>query len=90
MAVEKAFGLKAAGMYYIGLKGGIQNAGWEAADLEPGWLDKARERTIEIAAKIRAGRLDVAPFDRDKCRFCDCADVCRVEIARQQTIVEGV
>jgi ATP-dependent helicase/DNAse subunit B len=87
MAVEKFFGLKAAGMYYIGLKGGVEPAGWEAADLDPDWLDQARTRTLEIVEQIRAGRMDVAPADREKCRFCDCADVCRIEIA--DAAVEG-
>jgi ATP-dependent helicase/DNAse subunit B len=82
MAVEKFFGLKAAGMYYIGLKGGVAPAGWEAADWEPGWLDRAGARTLEIVERIRAGRTEVAPSDREKCRFCDCADVCRIEIAQ--------
>ena len=87
MAVEKFFGLKAAGMYYIGLKGGVEPAGWESAELDSGWLDRARARTIGIVDRIRAGRTEVAPSDREKCRFCDCADVCRIEIA--QTTAEG-
>jgi ATP-dependent helicase/DNAse subunit B len=82
MAVEKFFGLKAAGMYYIGLKGGIEPAGWEAAELPPDWLDESRARTLAIVDRIRAGRIEVAPSDRDKCRFCDCADVCRIEACR--------
>ena len=46
MAVEKFFGLKAAGMYYIGLKGGVEPAGWEAADLpEIGSTSRARGRS---------------------------------------------
>ena len=81
MAVEKSFGLKAAGMYYIGLKGGVEPAGWEAADLPENWLELARERTLKIVEEIRAGHMDVAPSDRDKCRFCDCVDVCRIETA---------
>jgi hypothetical protein len=89
MAVEKFFGLKAAGMYYIGLKGGVEPAGWEASELEPDWLDQARARTLAIVDEIRAGHMDVAPSDRDKCRFCDCADVCRIEIAQPETAVEG-
>jgi PD-(D/E)XK nuclease superfamily len=84
MAVEKFFGLKAAGMYYLGLKGGLQQAGWEAAELPAGWLDESRARTIEIVEQIRAGRVEVKPFDRDKCRFCDCADVCRIETAQPE------
>jgi RecB family exonuclease len=89
MAVEKFFGLKAAGMYYIGLKGGIEPAGWEADELDPDWLDQSRTRTLAIVEQIRAGRMDVAPADRDKCRFCDCADVCRIEIADPQIATEG-
>jgi ATP-dependent helicase/DNAse subunit B len=89
MAVEKFFGLKAAGMYYIGLKGGVERAGWEAAELPADWLDESRARTIAIVEEIRAGRVEVAPFDRDKCRFCDCADVCRIEIAQPETAAEG-
>ena len=89
MAVEKAFHLKAAGMYYVGLKGGIQHAGWNVAEKGSDWLDRARERTFDIVAKIRAGRVEVQPFDRDKCRFCDCADVCRIEIAQPEIAVEG-
>jgi ATP-dependent helicase/DNAse subunit B len=87
MAVEKYFGLKAAGMYYVGLKGGIEHAGWD--ELEPGWLDRAQKQTLAIVDQIREGRIDVAPSDRDKCRFCDCADVCRIEIAQPEAVVEG-
>jgi ATP-dependent helicase/DNAse subunit B len=89
MAVEKFFGLKAAGMYYIGLKGGVEPAGWSAAEMDPDWLDQARLRTLAIVEQIRAGRMDVAPSDRDKCRFCDCSDVCRIEIAQPETAAEG-
>ena len=89
MAVEKFFGLKASGMYYIGLKGGIEKAGWAATELDPDWLDQARARAFAIVEKIRAGQMNVAPTDRDKCRFCDCIDVCRIEIAEPETIVEG-
>jgi hypothetical protein len=76
-------------MYYIGLKGGVQRVGWEAADLEPDWLDQSRAQTFAIVEQIRAGRVEVAPSDRKKCRFCDCADVCRIEIARAEAEAEG-
>ena len=84
LAVEKAFGLKAAGMYYIGLKGGVETAGWEATELDTGWLERACARTLEIVEQIRAGRTEVAPTEREKCRFCDCSDVCRIEIAQTE------
>ena len=89
MAVEQFFQLKAAGMYYIGLKGGMERAGWEAAELPPDWLQQARERTLHIVEEIRAGRVEVAPSDRDKCRFCDCKDVCRIETVQPAAVAEG-
>jgi ATP-dependent helicase/DNAse subunit B len=89
LAVEKYFGLKAAGMYYVGLKGEVETAGWERADEAPDWLDQGRARTLQIVEEIRAGRFDVAPVDRDKCRFCDCADVCRIETVQPAFVVEG-
>ena len=89
MAVEKYFGLKAGGMYYIGLKGGIETAGWECAEEPADWLDHSRARTLAIVEQIRAGRMEVAPADRDKCRFCDCVDVCRIELARPAAAAEG-
>jgi ATP-dependent helicase/DNAse subunit B len=89
MAAERFFGLQAAGMYYIGLKGGVEHAGWEASELPPDWLEESRERTLRVVEEIRAGRVDVAPSDRDKCRFCDCADVCRIETAQPAMVVEG-
>ena len=89
MAVEKAFGLKAAGMYYIGLKGGVEPVGWEADELAPGWLEESRDRTLRIVEEIRGGRVEVKPHDREKCRFCDCADVCRIEIGYPAAAAEG-
>jgi hypothetical protein len=89
MAVQKSFGLRAAGMYYLGLKGGIEPAGWEVADLPPNWLEESRGRTLQIVESIRHGNVGVAPSDRDKCRFCDCADVCRIEIAAASIEAEG-
>jgi hypothetical protein len=90
MAVEKYFHLKAAGMYYIGLKGGVEPAGWEAADLPEDWLEQSRQRTLRIVEEIRAGRVDVAPSDRGKCRFCDCVDVCRIETAQGAAAAEAM
>jgi ATP-dependent helicase/DNAse subunit B len=89
MAVEQFFGLQAAGMYYIGLKGGVEPAGWEAAELPENWLEQSRERILRVVGEIRAGRVDVAPFDRDKCRFCDAVDVCRIETAQPAGAAEG-
>jgi hypothetical protein len=47
-------------------------------------IGTALERSREAAAKIRAGRFDVAPADAGKCRYCEFADICRVETAPAQ------
>ena len=52
-------------------------------------LQQARERTLHIVEEIRAGRVEVAPSDRDKCRFCDCKDVCRIETVQPAAVAEG-
>ena len=89
LAAEKHFGLKPAGMYYIGLKGRVEPVGWECAEEAPDWLDRTAARTLSIVEKIRTGAIDVAPADRGKCRFCDCADICRIETTRTETAAEG-
>ncbi len=88
MAAGQHFGLKPAGMFYIGLKHGIVYAGWKDSALDvpydgdpfpPDWLDRAAERTLQVVGEIRAGRIEVAPADKDNCRFCDARDICRIE-----------
>jgi ATP-dependent helicase/DNAse subunit B len=89
MAAEKAFGMRPAGMFYVGLKGGVVYAGWssqpvEGLSAEPipeGWLENARERTVRVVEEIRAGRVEAAPSNRENCRLCDYRDVCRVTLA---------
>jgi ATP-dependent helicase/DNAse subunit B len=76
LAAERTFGYRAAGMYYLGLKGGVERADWPVVS---GWEMRAGERTLAIVAEIRSGRVEVRPTDPDKCRFCDVSDVCRVE-----------
>jgi ATP-dependent helicase/nuclease subunit B len=76
-----------AGMFYVGLKGGIEYAGWsddqrmDSLALPEKWLETARERTLRIVEEIRRGRVEIVPADRDSCRFCDARDVCRIEVA---------
>jgi ATP-dependent helicase/DNAse subunit B len=76
LAAERTLGYRAAGMYYLGLKGGVERADWPVV---AGWEKRAEERTLGIVAEIRSGRVEVRPTDADKCRFCDVRDVCRVE-----------
>jgi ATP-dependent helicase/DNAse subunit B len=78
MAAERQFGLAPSAMYYIGLKAGVEYAQWAATE---GWRERVTEKTLRVVDEIRGGRIAVAPFDPDKCRFCDAKDVCRVEVA---------
>ena len=87
MAAEECFGLKAAGMFYVGLKGGVVYAGWK--EIPEGWLERKKQQTLQVVAEIRAGRVDVAPANPDKCRYCDFRDVCRVEAGGAEALVEG-
>jgi ATP-dependent helicase/DNAse subunit B len=86
MAAEEFFGLKPAGMFYVGLKGGVVYAGWK--EIPEGWLERKKEQTLQVVAEIRAGRVDVAPANPDKCRYCDFRDVCRVEAGEAEALVE--
>jgi putative RecB family exonuclease len=86
MAAARQFGLKPAAMYYVGVKAKVEYAEWETSD---GWEARAIERTIEIVEEMRAGRIDIAPADPDKCRFCDARDICRVETGTAAVLVEG-
>jgi ATP-dependent helicase/DNAse subunit B len=94
MAAEKVFGVKPAGMFYIGVKGGILYAGWSEAGLLGGaafpenWLEHTRERTLQVVRQIREGRVEAAPANPDNCRFCDFRDVCRIEIRESGVEVE--
>jgi ATP-dependent helicase/DNAse subunit B len=87
MAAEEFFGVKAAGMFYVGLKGGVAYAGWK--EIPEGWLEQKKERTLQVVAAIRAGRVDVAPANPDKCIYCEFRDVCRVEAGAAEALAEG-
>ena len=95
MAAEQVFHVKPAGMFYVGVKGGIQYAGWSETPLMGSdplperWLERARERTLRVVGEIRAGRVEAAPADPGRCRFCDYRDVCRIEARREAPLAEG-
>jgi ATP-dependent helicase/DNAse subunit B len=84
-----------SGMFYVGLKGGIEYAGWsddqrmDSLALPEKWMETARERTLRIVEEIRRGRVEIVPADRDSCRFCDARDVCRIEVAATAAEAEG-
>lgn len=94
IAAEKYFSREPAGMLYCGLRKEVVWDGWHAVI---GGLDgvgetasKARLRELMDAAAakareafeaIRAGVIAPRPADRDKCRWCDYRDTCRIESA---------
>jgi RecB family exonuclease len=78
LAAERHFGLKPLGMTYIGLKGKVLEAPWKNGRLPADWRETVTQRTIDTVDLIRQGRMEVAPADLAKCRFCEERDVCRV------------
>jgi ATP-dependent helicase/DNAse subunit B len=95
MMAARHANVRPSGMFYVGVKGGIEYAGWsdaplmDALPLPENWLEQTQERTLRIVEEMRQGRVEVAPADRDNCRFCDARDVCRIEVAGAATIGEG-
>ena len=62
LAAERVLGLRVSGMFYWGLKGGVQRKGW-SEPFPPGWREQAIETIIRIAGEIRAGRIEPRPAD---------------------------
>jgi ATP-dependent helicase/DNAse subunit B len=95
LAVERFFHTRPAGMFYIGLKGGVVYEGWsedgllKAEVMPPDWLELTAGRTLRAVEEIRSGRNEAAPANPEKCRFCECADVCRVAGRQAETVAEG-
>ena len=84
LAVERAFGLEPAGMFYCGLKGKVKAEGWEAP-FPPEWLAGAAARSMEAVERIRAGEIAPHPADGESCRWCANSDVCRFRGERAMT-----
>jgi ATP-dependent helicase/DNAse subunit B len=96
LAAEKFFGVKPAGMFYAGLKGGkVVYAGWSDSGLldsiaiPPEWTTAAEQRTLRIVGEIRGGRIEPQPSNPEHCRFCDYRDVCRWESRAAAAAAEG-
>lgn len=90
MAAEKHFGVKPAGMFYVGLKKEIVYAGWtgqqalisiDAQALPENWTENSTARTLQIIENIRDGRIEVNPADTGNCKFCDVRDACRYDFS---------
>jgi ATP-dependent helicase/DNAse subunit B len=95
MLAAEHLNARPAGMFYVGLKGGIEYAGWsddqrmDSLALPDKWLETARQSTLRIVGEIRGGRVEIVPADRDSCRFCDAKDICRIEVAGTAAEAEG-
>ena len=50
-------------------------------DLPEHWREDAREKTLRVVEEMRGGRIEPAPANPDKCRYCDYKDACRVQSA---------
>src|SRR5437667_12486838 len=87
--------VRPSGMFYVGVKGSIEYAGWigdpsmDGLSLPENWLEITRERTLRLVEEIRGGRIEIVPADADSCRFCDAKDVCRIEVAGTTVMGEG-
>ncbi|MGB9456438.1 MAG: PD-(D/E)XK nuclease family protein [Bryobacteraceae bacterium] len=86
MGAAQEFGVTPAGMFYVGLKGGVEYAGWSnegelgSQPMPEDWFTRTRERAQRAVEEIRSGRIEVKPADPDACRFCQCRDICRIEV----------
>lgn len=97
LAAQRSFGLRPAGMFYAGLKGGVTYAGWSDEPIgglrhEPvpeDWLERAAARTLRAVDEIRAGRVAPAPANPAGCEYCDFGDVCRLTARRTAAVAEG-
>jgi ATP-dependent helicase/DNAse subunit B len=88
LAAERAFGVRPAGMFFVGVKKEVRYVGWSdsgllEADPIPAEWAQTEGHVLAIVANIRLGRVAPAPADSDVCRYCDVRDVCRIEIARK-------
>jgi ATP-dependent helicase/DNAse subunit B len=87
LAARDFFHTKPDGMFYVGVKSELVYVGWshtpllDSLPLPENWLANTRQRTLDLVAEIRAGRVEPHPADAEDCRFCDYRDACRIESA---------
>ena len=95
MAAEQVLGARPAGVFYVGLapawctRAGARSRCWKRARCpSDGWSGHASARWRSWRRSAQ-GRVEIAPADPDKCRFCDAKDVCRVEVVRHRRTDPG-
>ena len=83
MGAREQFGVRVAGVFYLGLKKEVKYAGWsedgflDSLPIPDDWLAEARRKTLRVVEEIRAGRIEPNPADPARCRQCDYRDACR-------------
>ena len=84
-AVRDNLGLKTTAMIFWAVRED-RMVGWgdapgvdELIPLPVDWIDDAYRRASERLADFMQGRIQAAPTDAARCRWCDFADTCRVE-----------
>lgn len=93
-AARRTFGLDPIGMLFCGLKKNVTWDGWHVSvpgleglgtsstrEFIRALIDDAEKAAIRVHEAITSGEIAVRPADRDKCRWCDYCDICRVESA---------
>lgn len=78
LAALEAQGLKPAGFYFVGVRGSTSWHGSDDAQETRGQIDRAVAAAGDVAARVAAGEIRVAPADRAACSYCEFADACRV------------
>jgi ATP-dependent helicase/DNAse subunit B len=95
LAAEKALGVRPAGIFFVGLKGGVAYQGWsedfllEAEALPKDWQEETGQRVLRIVEEIRQGRVAPLPANADQCPRCDARDVCRIETQQAVAVAGG-
>jgi hypothetical protein len=76
LALERA-GYRPAGFEFIPLRGEPGAGQW--ADSPEAAMAFAREKTLEVVARVRSGEIYVQPLNRSDCAWCDFRDACRIQ-----------
>jgi ATP-dependent helicase/DNAse subunit B len=93
-AAQRTFGLDPVGMLFCGLKKDVTWDGWHVRipgletlgtsstrEVIRALIDDAESAAVRVHEAITSGDIAVRPTDSRKCRWCDFADICRVESA---------